>query len=630
MKTIKLQICIILILIVILGSGFALGIPSPAAEFYGNVSFNGLNGSNGTIIYAYDNDEVLCGSFTILNEGRYGLLSCNGDDPDTPEDEGALSGENLTFKIGNVSTRTYGNYSWISTLFFRVDLRQNYPPIIKYIKPQNLVTQVPHTTTVNATDPDGDLVYFFDDTLLFNINILTGVINYTPASDAAGNFSVNISVSDGLLGSSQIVYFNVEQGYCGDTFCGLDESCSTCSVDCGLCPGAEEGGGGAGDGAGDSRQRERAKRGAKAVEKAECKENWVCEEWSICYANLTQTRYCQDQNDCGTNKNVPEKERTCESIGTCSDGEKNCHDGECEEGIDCGGPCTACSVFTEEEAYAKLPIEEIPKPVCGDGYCNQGENCDCPQDCRNFAEFPWWIFLLIIMSSTVVMITFGVIVYILKYKNKVEQKKADQILKVVYRLYAASLVSTTVAGFYIYWCWWCWSKILIYLSATAIALTMLMGVIYVFYKYSTRYEEEKKEIKLKNLMVSHIDKLKELVKIEGRLIKKIENRIARRIGDWYANQNTLLAEFVGLAEVYKSIKSLELARKEKIGLREIEDLLVVLISNLEKREDYAERLSEHEDLKDLDEDLHLVLGYLARKHLLIKRITKIRKTMKEN
>jgi len=48
---------------------------------------------------------------------------------------------------------------------------------------------------------------------------------------------------------------------------------------------------------------------------------------------------------------------------SCFDGIKNCHDGDCEEGIDCGGPCKAC-------------------PSCSDGIQNQGETgVDCGGPC---------------------------------------------------------------------------------------------------------------------------------------------------------------------------------------------------------------------------------------------------------
>lgn len=74
----------------------------------------------------------------------------------------------------------------------------------------------------------------------------------------------------------------------------------------------------------------------------DCNESWNCSEWDPCLPNGTQTRKCTDINDCGTLELLPPLVQDCEYIGTCEDGIKNCHDGGCEEGIDCGGPCTLC------------------------------------------------------------------------------------------------------------------------------------------------------------------------------------------------------------------------------------------------------------------------------------------------
>ncbi len=47
----------------------------------------------GTTVLALDPDGVICGAAQITMEGRYGLLACYGDDPTTPEDEGAEPGD---------------------------------------------------------------------------------------------------------------------------------------------------------------------------------------------------------------------------------------------------------------------------------------------------------------------------------------------------------------------------------------------------------------------------------------------------------------------------------------------------------------------------------------------------------
>jgi len=42
-----------------------------------------------------------------------------------------------------------------------------------------------------------------------------------------------------------------------------------------------------------------------------CEEDWTCTEWSEC-TEEQQTRTCSDQNECGTEENMPEETRTCE------------------------------------------------------------------------------------------------------------------------------------------------------------------------------------------------------------------------------------------------------------------------------------------------------------------------------
>lgn len=44
-------------------------------------------------VQALDPDGVVCGAAPIIDASRYGLLACYGDDPDTPEDEGARQGD---------------------------------------------------------------------------------------------------------------------------------------------------------------------------------------------------------------------------------------------------------------------------------------------------------------------------------------------------------------------------------------------------------------------------------------------------------------------------------------------------------------------------------------------------------
>jgi hypothetical protein len=80
---------------------------------------------------------------------------------------------------------------------------------------------------------------------------------------------------------------------------------------------------------------------------------------------------------------------------SCFDGVENCHDGACETGIDCGGPCTVQVIATcldgiqnqnetGVDCGGPCPpcILKKPKPTCFDGIQNQNETgVDCGGPC---------------------------------------------------------------------------------------------------------------------------------------------------------------------------------------------------------------------------------------------------------
>jgi len=78
----------------------------PAPEwvnfFSSNTTFLGQPVPVGAVIAAFDPQSVKCGEFTVVTEGKYGLMPCYRDDPATPEDEGPLPGEPISFKINGL------------------------------------------------------------------------------------------------------------------------------------------------------------------------------------------------------------------------------------------------------------------------------------------------------------------------------------------------------------------------------------------------------------------------------------------------------------------------------------------------------------------------------------------------
>jgi hypothetical protein len=84
--------------------------PRPAdsplwVDFQGRVTICGVNAEPGDEVGVFDARGVLCGRFAVSRAGDYGWLHVYGDDPATPECEGAGSGSVLTFKLWDASAQ---------------------------------------------------------------------------------------------------------------------------------------------------------------------------------------------------------------------------------------------------------------------------------------------------------------------------------------------------------------------------------------------------------------------------------------------------------------------------------------------------------------------------------------------
>ncbi|MBN2566994.1 hypothetical protein JXB02_02830 [Candidatus Woesearchaeota archaeon] len=88
-----------LLAIALLAAPAAAAVPPIAMEIYGGITIDGEDAIEGILVEAYGEDGRLCGRFVVEVPGKYGLLSCNADDPDTEEDEGASPGEAIVFRI---------------------------------------------------------------------------------------------------------------------------------------------------------------------------------------------------------------------------------------------------------------------------------------------------------------------------------------------------------------------------------------------------------------------------------------------------------------------------------------------------------------------------------------------------
>lgn len=264
---------------------------------------------------------------------------------------------------------------------------------------------------------------FSDDTILFNIDPLTGVISFIPTDADLGNYSINISVTDsgipsyglGNITFSEIISltialanrppnitsyspetpFSMETGQSQDfTITAEDPDGGTPSAKWYL-DNSEINGSTAytytftpstagtynltiviTDGELDDSQEwvvtvttaptppgpagpAAPGGGGGFGGKYFCKELWICTDWSKCMISDIQIRTCKDLKECNTRVNKPPEVRSCIFVPI-----ETCFDevrNQDEILPDCGGVCKPC-------------------PTCSDGICNQGEQCEICQE----------------------------------------------------------------------------------------------------------------------------------------------------------------------------------------------------------------------------------------------------------
>ncbi len=70
--------------------------------FSSNTTLVGQPVPVGAIIAAYASNGVQCAEFTVTIAGHYGVMPCYRDDPTTPQQEGALAGDVISFTINGL------------------------------------------------------------------------------------------------------------------------------------------------------------------------------------------------------------------------------------------------------------------------------------------------------------------------------------------------------------------------------------------------------------------------------------------------------------------------------------------------------------------------------------------------
>ncbi len=337
-------------------------------------------GENSTFYYELKADDVEDGSFTsgnlswsinfsgehLFNISQDGIINYTSNTT-TP------SVNNITLCVTDLGLqRPHENASLCNETGLNLSTCKNFSlTITNDNRPPNITSHFPIELTfttkgtiplmfnVTTYDPDGtipDAYWYVDDVLQErDSGSYLDEFRYTFPCEVSGRHTVKVIVTDGLLQDSRQWNITVTEQKC-----------------------VEVGGGGS--------------------TKEYCVQKWGCEDWGYCYSlrenlekgNLSgeeyremkencsklglddyscgfQNRLCKDVNKCPRKQTEKIETQVCHYVKNpnCKDGVKNCHHGECELLIDCGGPCDPC-------------------PTCSDEIQNQGEEgIDCGGPC------PW-------------------------------------------------------------------------------------------------------------------------------------------------------------------------------------------------------------------------------------------------
>ncbi len=470
-----------LIVLAILSSS-AFAVPPVATEFYGTITSQGSPVTSGTIL-ANTSGNVTCGTFLILNSGKYGLLSCKGDDTDTGSIEGALGSEVIHFSLGSTALRSFGLASWEFGGFREVNL----------------------TTFAVCGDTYCDAQ---QNETCSRCTVDCGVCDLGNQTNTTGNFSGNGTNATGN---------------------------GTISGGGGGSLGGSAGAGGPG-GAGSS-----GGSGASSGSPVVCKERWECSVWRprICPPSEVQTRLCRDLNNCVTSKDKPPTQQACRYQGSCRDGVRNNN----ETDIDCGGdlcePCgmgMICAISRDCisgfcDPGTLLCALPPPEPVIARTKPVELTIPGLVETCGNI--IPWRLIIALLLLAVLPKIF--VEYYLRRYAPKFHKRyramsQEDKFMfqirhrRRAHWLTIALLFVTLFVSFYAYLFLGCPGFVGIGLVVIIVLSLLTFYTLYMLMRYF-EYHEQRTHRDLQRLMTAHLEHLAKLVNIEEKALSQIEREL---------------------------------------------------------------------------------------------------------
>jgi len=372
---------------------------------HGELTYN-ISFSNNENLFGINGSGFMNYTPSANDTGVYNITICINDTGlDNPF--AGISG-NCSQDGGSQSTCT--NFSLTVT-------DENRAPTITDYYPANLTLNGSGSYSfyfnITEYDPDGTLpdAYWYADGVgqEYDTGSLIDEFSYSFGCGVSGAHTIKAEITDGVANDSVTWAVSVTEV---------------------VCPVSPPGGGGGGGAIGG------------------CIERWVCDNWKFCqnakksleigvlsgedYRIIKdacinnglddkscgfQIRTCFDLGNCSTSYREPLGVQYCHytESPTCFDGIKNCHDGECEFLVDCGGPCSPCA-------------------TCSDNIQNQGEHdVDCGGPCpacpvevpmKKVWVYYFWIFLLLILILIIILII--ILIRIILFKRKIKDKKKNR------------------------------------------------------------------------------------------------------------------------------------------------------------------------------------------------------------
>lgn len=179
--------------------------PKPPARFYGTVLMDGKTVPAGLSLTAWVGSRQVSECRTRLWEGEsVYTIDVPGDDPETPQTEGALDGDAVRFSIQGYDAEQNG--IWSEGAFEYLALSSNPPqsPPQAFDQAANVMEDTPLGLTLAGFDPNGDPLTYILSSQPAN-GFLSGTppnVTYMPNPDYNGADQFTFRVHDGTAYSN--------------------------------------------------------------------------------------------------------------------------------------------------------------------------------------------------------------------------------------------------------------------------------------------------------------------------------------------------------------------------------------------------------------------------------------------